>query len=123
MKWRTPYNYKDNPTKGEVNTMPSETVPDQSMPVREIMRRFASGLPLGGVKVPVYDGEEDLPDHRTLDLADIQEIKENNAQRISEMQRDLQKQKAAKAAKKAAREAASAAPPSGAQATPPKEPK
>lgn len=63
------------PAKGEVNNQPSETVPDQAMSIKEIMTRYAKGLPLGGAKTPTWDEEDDLPDLRTLDLEERAELK------------------------------------------------
>lgn len=60
---------------------PSVTVPDQSMSVKEILDRFARGLPLDGARVPIWDGEEETPDLRRLDLAEIEYmIRENKAE-------------------------------------------
>lgn len=74
MKFKTAYNAHEFPCDGEVNDMPSETVPDQSMSMGEILRRYASGLPLKGVRVPLYEGEDDadldLPDLSRMDHAD-----------------------------------------------------
>lgn len=117
MKWRTPFNHKDFPQFNEINNEPSQTVPDQSMSVREIADRYARGLPIAGVKVPVYHGEEnDLPDFAHLDLAEQQELRERARQDVLDKQNDLRKQAAQKAAKKSAQEQSNAAPPSGAQA-------
>lgn len=83
-------NYNDFPREFEKFTEPSQTVPDQAMSVTEILRRFARGLPLGGQRVPIYEGEEDVtPDLRTLDLAEIQELKENNLYQIQTLKSQL----------------------------------
>jgi hypothetical protein len=58
----------------EKNTKPSETIPDQSMSVKELMQRHAQGLPLGGERVPIYNGETDLPDMYRMDLAEREEL-------------------------------------------------
>ena len=57
----------------ERNGMPSKTVPDQTMTVREIMERYARGLPIGGSRLPSYDEEDDMPDIKTLDLTEREE--------------------------------------------------
>lgn len=69
---RSMLNYVPKP--GEVNTMPSMTVPDQCMSLQEILKRFARGLPVDGGRVPLYDEENDLPDIRTLDLTERAEL-------------------------------------------------
>jgi hypothetical protein len=74
MKVRNMFNaheYKDN----EVFTEPSQTVPDQALTIREILKRYASGQPLGGSLEPIYEGDEgDGIDPRRLDLAERQEL-------------------------------------------------
>lgn len=75
MKFKHHYNADLFNSDAEVNTQASLTIPDQSMSVSEIIKRFASGLPVLGEKVPIYDGEEnDLPDLNHLDLADRQTL-------------------------------------------------
>ena len=45
--------------KGEINTKDSETIPDQAVTPQELLRRFATGQPLGFQNVsPVYDDED-----------------------------------------------------------------
>jgi len=53
---------------GEINNQPSKTVPNQAMTVRELIIRFASGLPLDAGKVPIFEGDTDLPDIEKMDL-------------------------------------------------------
>jgi hypothetical protein len=73
---KTIFNADFFPVQGEINNKPSLTIPDQTLPIREILARFAKGIPVG-VKTPIYEGEENnLPDPRTLDLVDIQNMKE-----------------------------------------------
>lgn len=77
MRWKTPWNAKLFPKQYEINDQPSKTIPDQTMSMQEIMRRFASGLPVQGAKVPVYMGEDDdMPDLEHMDLAERQEALE-----------------------------------------------
>lgn len=75
-KVRTSMNYDFTDVVGEVNNLPSETIPDQSLSIKEILMRFSRGLPIDGQKVPWYDEEDDLPDPKTMDLADRQEFAE-----------------------------------------------
>jgi hypothetical protein len=73
----------------EVNDEPSLTIPDQTMSIKEILNRFASGLPIDGQKVPIYDeseSEEYFPDPRYMDLADRQEMAENYKQELQAYQ-------------------------------------
>ena len=43
---------------GEVNSLPSETVPDESLSIKEILQRFVSGLPLDVARRPVVFGDD-----------------------------------------------------------------
>lgn len=92
--FKTQYNRSLFPGVYEVNKQPSMTIPDQSMSVKTILDRFARGLPLGGSRVPVYDGEDDdMPDMARLDLAERQEIIENAKEELVELQKKVLKNK------------------------------
>jgi len=84
-------NYYDRPkTKGDVNTKPSKTVPDQSMTISEIISRTQKGLPITGVRVPMYNETDDgsiLPDVSKMDISEIYELKKQ----ISETEKQLRK--------------------------------
>lgn len=79
-----PKNYK-------VNDEPSMTVPEQSMTVREIMNRHVRGIPTSGndPDSAVFDPDAIGVDLRKLDLAEIEDIKRENAQTIVEKQNQL----------------------------------
>lgn len=78
MKVYNTLNVSTRPKWGEKNRLPSMTIPDQSMSVKEIMDRYTRGLPIDGQKVPVYTGgDDDMPDPRTLDLAERQQLAED----------------------------------------------
>lgn len=85
---------------GEVNTLPSLTIPDEVMSMREILIRHSRGLPIAAGKVPIYEGDDsDLPDPRTMDLADRQLLKESLQAELRELdarkaERDKARQKA-----------------------------
>jgi len=66
---------------------PSLTVPDQTMNIRTILERYSRGLPVGGRTDIYYDEEDDMPDIRSLDLAEIQEMRENAKQTIDKLTR------------------------------------
>lgn len=74
-----------------VFTQPSQTVPDQTMSIKEILERYAKGLPIGGGLEPIYE-EEDTNgiNPRTLDLVDLQEIKEYNKNNIEELKKKFE---------------------------------
>lgn len=82
------------PDQGKSIKGPSKTIPDQSMTISEIMRRFASGLPVEGAKVSVYDGEDELlPDMAKMDLADRQELLEQTRDQVRRLQAQLREKK------------------------------
>jgi hypothetical protein len=74
---------------GEVNNKPSMTIPDQTMSIREIMNRYARGLPIAGEKFPLYEGDDDenLPDLSRMDK--IEKIEATR--RIQDEVLDIQK--------------------------------
>lgn len=78
------------PHSGEQNNLPSKTVPDQTLTMQEILTRYARGLPISNGKQPIYHGEEEMPDFRTMDLVEIQEYKEEVQARIQEYKNDLE---------------------------------
>lgn len=81
--------YKREKDKGEINNAPSKTVPSQSMTIREIINRTQKGLPVTGVRVPMYNETEDgiMPDLRNMDISEIYELK----RRIQQTERTLRK--------------------------------
>jgi hypothetical protein len=77
------YEYKDQ--KGEVNTLPSMTIPDQTMSIRTIVDRYAKGLPVTAF-TPIYEGEDFyMPDPKTLDLVDRAELLESAKQEVESL--------------------------------------
>jgi hypothetical protein len=73
-------NYNSEEQQYEVNKQKSLTIPDQALSIKEILNRFARGLDIEGFK-PIYDddindNDDYLPDPRTLDLAEREELKE-----------------------------------------------
>ena len=71
--YKTASNARYYPVIGEINNEPSMTIPNQAMTVRELMIRFASGLPLKGQKVPIYEGDEEIPDIDKMELIEREE--------------------------------------------------
>lgn len=68
---------------GEVNTLPSETVPDQALTVQEILLRYASGTLPNIVIGEEYN--EDMPDLRGLDYVERANLAKENLQQVSEL--------------------------------------
>lgn len=87
--FKNPYDFKNHKKKYEVNNMPSKTIPDQSMSIPELIKRYASGLPLGGQKVPMYDTDDthDILNGRpfaSYDLSEQHNIVKNAKQEYQE---------------------------------------
>lgn len=92
-KFRTKYTPAQKST-GEVFTKPSQTVPDQTMSVPEILSRYARGLPITMGKVPIYDGEDDPfngVNPKTLDLSEIHEIRLQNEKTMKKYEEERKK--------------------------------
>lgn len=89
----TKFNYKPYP--GKKITQVSQTVPDQSMSIREILQRHARGLPLGGnPNPPVYYGEESelgeiAQSYRHMDLADQEDFIANHKRKLKKQEAEL----------------------------------
>ncbi len=97
MKIKNFMNYHTFDKKYEKNGKPSLTIPDQTMSIRELLRRYASGLPLGGSKEPIYEGEDgDGVDPRRLDLAERQELEIAARQELAEIEERLKSKKVEK---------------------------
>jgi len=78
----------------EKNFLPSETVPDQSLSVREIMQKFASGT-LGDLTREL-EFTEDLPDLRGLDISQVHAMRDAGRKDYAQMKESVEKAKANK---------------------------
>jgi len=63
--FRTQWNYQQE--EGEVNDMPSETIPNQSKSIAEIYRLYASGQPISTNPNLDYTGDEFVPNFEFMD--------------------------------------------------------
>lgn len=91
---KTWMNAKLHPKNYEVNNEPSQTVPDQTMSIRTLLDRYARGLPIGGLKEAIWQDDDeynDLPDPRSLDLAERQELAEIAKQELSNFKKQYPK--------------------------------
>lgn len=96
---------------GKTFTMASQTIPNQSLSMTELLQRYAKGQDLGPIgKEPIYE-EEDTNgiNPRTLDLVDIQNMKEFNKKRIVDLENEVEIENRTKAEKQAAEAAKKAA--------------
>lgn len=89
-KFKTPYSSMDdeNPV-AEIVRGVSETVPDQSLTVREILDKFANGT-LDEIGNDRYYNDDvdgyDMPDLRGLDITELQQMKRDAQMDIDEIQ-------------------------------------
>jgi len=78
----------------EQNNEPSLTIPDQTLSIKQILQRYASGQSLEG-KTPYYDeseSEEYYPDPRYMDLAEREELSQNYREEIQHIKTKAKKQ-------------------------------
>lgn len=73
MKFSNYYHQSDY--EGEINNKPSMTIPNQTLSIPELIRRYASGQSLEGSKTPIYDDEptEDILRGRPFASYDLSE--------------------------------------------------
>lgn len=99
-RFKTPFNHESyvGPHQFEVCKTPSETVPGQSMTVREMMRRHAAGLPVLGAKIPLYQTDEEkalgLPDLSRMDRAEKEMVLHEFREKLTAMQQEIDRKKA-----------------------------
>jgi len=87
--------------KGQGNFGESKTIPDQSMTLRELLIRYAKGLPLEGQKTPIWEGEEGFDiDPQKLDLAEIEELREKAETELKDINNRVKEEVEKKRAKK-----------------------
>lgn len=83
MKFKNIINYK--PSEGKKFTMPSLTVPDDTMSIRELLSRHANGLPLSNGQPVFYADEDSLGiNPKTLDLTEWDDLKKAKDESIKE---------------------------------------
>ena len=94
------YTRRENPPVGEYNGKPSETVPDQTLTIKEILDKYAKGIPISNAKVPVYDEDENdvTPDLAHMDLVDRENYMEERYGHLKSELEAIQKAAATKAA-------------------------
>ena len=89
---------KSTETKGEKNTLPSKTLPDQTLSIPELIKRYAQGLPLGAPNIPIWDEdpEQDLlsgKNWNTLDLSEKHNFMQSAKEEYNEIYNRLNKPK------------------------------
>ena len=81
-------------TRGERNTKPSETIPNQSVTPQELLRRYATGQPLGfKACTPVYDDDNtEIPEFYKMDKLDRLHALQNNSRDVHELTTEFKNQ-------------------------------
>lgn len=69
-------------------TLPSLTVPDQSMSVRVILAKYGSGT-LGDISNNNLEFSEDMPDYRGLDLSQVMEMRTNAVENVQYLENEI----------------------------------
>lgn len=101
IKFRKHYEDGYNGKKDEVNNKPSLTIPNQSMTLNEILKRYAAGLPVTGQKIPIYEGEDfDVPNFYRMDKVDQEQAKIDIRNELKDLVGKISKQQAEEIAKK-----------------------
>jgi Fe-S-cluster formation regulator IscX/YfhJ len=86
----TQFNYKTEAKQLYKKFGESQTIPDQTMSIRQILQRYASGQPLDVYNQgePIWDGEEGSGiNPKTLDLSELHQYFDN----IQQIKDDYQK--------------------------------
>lgn len=83
------------PDPGQKFFNASLTEPDKALTPRQLLKRHAQGLSLEGGRDPIFE-EEGMEtsgiNPRTLDLVDLQEMREANAKRVAELKQKIEDQ-------------------------------
>lgn len=92
--WRFKTNYNANEFRKsyEVNNAPSETVPDQTMTIAQIVERYARGLSYQDYKTPIFDGEDDIlegVDFKSLDLSEKHDFVDSRRQELRDLTEEI----------------------------------
>lgn len=89
---RTFLNYREEGPRKEVNTLPSETQPDMTMSLQQLLERHTKGY-----DVPLFEGtyqdefDEYIPDPKSVDQTVLLDLAESNSKHIKELQDKAQK--------------------------------
>lgn len=92
--FRTNYNNRLIPSRGEVNNDPSMTIPGQSYTIKEILERFTNGQSLNIQKTGSYQENPDFDDitlnsNTIQDLTDFDEVITLNKNKINLLSAEL----------------------------------
>lgn len=95
-RYQTQLDYDYTKQRYEKNTLPSETIPDETMSVREIFQRYANGQPLNGNgRTPMSDEiKQNLPlNWETMDLSEKFEFAQEYKIKLTEARKMMEENK------------------------------
>lgn len=85
---RTMFNYV--PRKGITFYNKSRTIPNQSMSVEAVVKRYASGLPVHQYhQEPVYNGEIELPNFNAMDKIEMDLFMKENKTYLDQLRQEV----------------------------------
>ena len=96
-KMETKFKTRENakPSNPEINSGESQTIPDSSISMREIINRFQRGIPVTrSLRQPVYNENFDYPDNMEFD--DIHSAKLEQKQNVKDLEAKKRKYERAK---------------------------
>jgi len=99
--FRTQWNYQQE--EGEVNDMPSETIPNQSKSIAEIYRLYASGQPISTNPNLDYTGDEFVPNFEFMDPVE----RDAYIEKVAQLKKSIDERQAEKKQKEAEEKEAS----------------
>jgi uncharacterized protein YifE (UPF0438 family) len=76
------------PKEGKTFTQPSQTIPDMTMSMRDIIDRHAKGMPMEIGKTPIFHEEETEQkgiNYKTLDLAEVEIIAKEHKENMDNL--------------------------------------
>lgn len=82
-------NHQETGPQEEINNLPSQTQPDMTMSLEQLLVRHTRGQEVPTFEAIYMGDEEYFPNPKALDLTDIQQMKENTADYIRTTQDDI----------------------------------
>lgn len=95
MNYTNKANYKSG--SGESSDLPSKTVQNETMSIKEILQRYSNGEKIQQNKVQYFDQEIDKIDHMfrpSLDLTDLEENKRKLKQKLDDYDKIIKEKEA-----------------------------
>ena len=99
-KMETKFKTRENakPSMPEINTGESQTIPDASISMRQILDRFQRGIPVTrSLRQPVYNENFDYPDNMQFDDIHTAKLEQlEKVEKLNNKKREIEKIKQAK---------------------------